>query len=122
MDRTLAGSTPTVLPLAGRDGVPAGATAVLAQVSVAQFNADDALKRLDGGVYQETLESGLPIITRNGTTVVGNSPAVVVTGGDVTTLTSTGETTCPTIPACAMVITVVTPDWPRYASISCSWM
>ena len=43
----------------------------LAQVSVAQFNADDALKRLDGGVYQETLESGLPIISQNGTTIVG---------------------------------------------------
>lgn len=45
----------------------------LALVSVAQFNADTALKRLDGGVYQETLESGLPILSQSGTTVVGSN-------------------------------------------------
>lgn len=48
-----------------------GRVVPVAQVSVAQFNADNALKRLDGGVYEQTLESGLPIIGLNGATVIG---------------------------------------------------
>src|SRR5829696_6582594 len=39
-----------------------GRVVPVAVLSVAQFNADNALKRRDGGVYEQTLEAGLPII------------------------------------------------------------
>lgn len=49
-----------------------GQTVALAQVSVAQFPADNLLKRLDGGLFSQTLESGQPIIGA-GTSIVGAS-------------------------------------------------
>lgn len=48
-----------------------GRTVPVAQIQVVQFNADNALRRLDGGVYERTLESGLPIIGLNGSSIVG---------------------------------------------------
>jgi flagellar hook protein FlgE len=48
-----------------------GRTVPVAEIPIVQFNADNALKRLDGGVYERTLESGLPIIGLNGSTLVG---------------------------------------------------
>jgi len=45
----------------------------VAVLSVAQFNADNALKRRDGGVYEQTLEAGLPIIGLNGANIVGGN-------------------------------------------------
>jgi flagellar hook protein FlgE len=45
----------------------------IAQVSVVQFNADNALKRRDGGAYEQTLESGVPLGSLNGTTVIGGT-------------------------------------------------
>ena len=48
-----------------------GRVVPVAKISVAQFNADNALKRHDGGVYEQTLESGLPIIGLNASTVIG---------------------------------------------------
>jgi flagellar hook protein FlgE len=50
-----------------------GRVVPVAQISVAQFNADNALKRRDGGVYEQTLESGLPIIGLGGATVIGGN-------------------------------------------------
>jgi flagellar hook protein FlgE len=50
-----------------------GRVVTIAEVSVAQFNADTALKRRDGGAYEQTLESGLPIIGLNGATVIGGN-------------------------------------------------
>ncbi len=50
-----------------------GRVVPVAQISVAQFNADNALKRRDGGVYEQTLESGLPIIGLNGATLIGGN-------------------------------------------------
>lgn len=38
-----------------------GQVVALAQISVAQFNASNSLKRLDGGAFEETIESGAPI-------------------------------------------------------------
>ncbi len=43
----------------------------VAQIQLAQFNADNALRRLDKGVYEQTLESGLPILGLNGSTLIG---------------------------------------------------
>jgi flagellar hook protein FlgE len=45
----------------------------VAVLSVAQFNADNALKRRDGGVYEQTLEAGLPIIGLNGSNIIGGN-------------------------------------------------
>ncbi len=50
-----------------------GQVVALAQIAVAQFSADNALKRLDGGAFGQTLESGLPIVGLNGSTVLGGS-------------------------------------------------
>jgi flagellar hook protein FlgE len=50
-----------------------GRVVTVAAISIAQFNADNALKRRDGGVYEQTLESGLPIIGLNGATIIGNN-------------------------------------------------
>jgi flagellar hook protein FlgE len=50
-----------------------GQLAPLAQISVAQFQADDALKRRDGGVFEQTLESGQPVVGLNGATLIGGS-------------------------------------------------
>lgn len=38
-----------------------GQMIALAQIATARFNADNALKRLDGGAFEETVESGPPI-------------------------------------------------------------
>jgi flagellar hook protein FlgE len=48
-----------------------GRTVPVAEIPVVQFNADNALKRLDSGVYERTLESGLPIIGLNGSSLIG---------------------------------------------------
>lgn len=45
----------------------------LAQIVIAQFAADNALKRRDGGVFEATLESGPPIIEQAGSNVVGGT-------------------------------------------------
>jgi flagellar hook protein FlgE len=50
-----------------------GRVVPVAQISIAQFNADNALRRRDGGVYEQTLESGLPIIGLNGATIIGGN-------------------------------------------------
>ncbi|WP_420102083.1 flagellar hook protein FlgE [Bosea sp. (in: a-proteobacteria)] len=50
-----------------------GQVVALAQVSVARFNADNALKRLDGGAYEETIESGAPIIGLGTSQMVGGN-------------------------------------------------
>ena len=48
-----------------------GRTAKLAQVSVAHFAADDALKREDGSSFTATSESGSPVFGMFGTTLTG---------------------------------------------------
>jgi flagellar hook protein FlgE len=45
----------------------------MAQVVTAQFNAVNSLKRLDGGVYQTTTESGEPIYDLSGTGILGGA-------------------------------------------------
>ena len=50
-----------------------GQVVALAQVSVARFNADNSLKRLDGGAFEETIESGPPIIGLGTSQMVGGS-------------------------------------------------
>jgi flagellar hook protein FlgE len=45
----------------------------LYQLSVAQFSADNFMKRRDGGVFEQTLESGAPVITDAGRAVVGGA-------------------------------------------------
>ena len=50
-----------------------GRVVTVAAISIAQFNADNFLKRRDGGVYEQTLESGLPIIGLNGSTIIGGN-------------------------------------------------
>jgi flagellar hook protein FlgE len=50
-----------------------GRVVPVAQISVAQFQADNALKRRDGGVYEQTLESGLPIIGLNGSNIISGN-------------------------------------------------
>jgi flagellar hook protein FlgE len=45
----------------------------MAQVVVAQFNAVNSLKRLDGGVFQTTTESGEPIYDLSGSGILGGA-------------------------------------------------
>lgn len=45
----------------------------MAQVVTAQFNGMNSLKRLDGGVYQSTSESGEPIFDLSGSGVIGGA-------------------------------------------------
>ena len=44
-----------------------GQTIDLAEVTLAQFNGTDSLKRLDGGAFSETAESGPPLYDASGT-------------------------------------------------------
>ncbi|WP_046868303.1 flagellar hook protein FlgE [Microvirga massiliensis] len=48
-----------------------GRVVPVAEIPIVQFNADNALRRLDSGVYERTLESGLPIVGLNGSTLIG---------------------------------------------------
>jgi flagellar hook protein FlgE len=50
-----------------------GKVLTLAQISVVQFNGDDGLQRLDGGVYAQTLESGQPLVGLAGSKLVTSS-------------------------------------------------
>jgi len=50
-----------------------GQTVGLAQIPVAQFPADNQLKRGDGGIFQETLESGQPLFVDAGRNVIGGT-------------------------------------------------
>lgn len=50
-----------------------GQIVALAQIGIANFSADNSLKRLDGGVFEQTLESGSPIVGANGSSVVGGT-------------------------------------------------
>lgn len=50
-----------------------GQTIALAQIPVAQFPADTLLKRSDGGVFEETLESGQPLFVDAGRNIVGGT-------------------------------------------------
>jgi len=45
----------------------------MAQVATAQFNGVNSLKRLDGGVYQSTAESGEPIFDLSGSGIIGGA-------------------------------------------------
>ena len=45
----------------------------LYQLSVAQFNADNGLKRRDGGVFEQTIDSGPPVINDAGRSIVGGT-------------------------------------------------
>ena len=50
-----------------------GQVSTIANVLVAQFNASDALKRLDGGAYAQTIDSGSPVYGLQGSTVSGGA-------------------------------------------------
>lgn len=50
-----------------------GQTVALAQIPIAHFPADQLLKRKDGGVFEETLESGQPLFEDGGRSIVGGS-------------------------------------------------
>lgn len=50
-----------------------GQVVALAQLSVARFNAGNALKRLDGGAFEQTIESGTPIIGLGTSQVIGGN-------------------------------------------------
>lgn len=49
-----------------------GQSVDIAEVAIAQFNAANALKKVDGGAYQETLESGAALFN-NASNVVGGA-------------------------------------------------
>jgi flagellar hook protein FlgE len=50
-----------------------GQTVALAQIPLAQFASDNLLKRKDGGVFEETLQSGEPIYVDAGRNLIGGS-------------------------------------------------
>ena len=50
-----------------------GQTVPLAQVALAEFPAANMLKRNDGGLFEQTLESGQPLINANGQGIIGSS-------------------------------------------------
>ena len=50
-----------------------GQVVALAQIAVARFNAGNALKRLDGGAFEETIESGAPIVGLGTSALIGGT-------------------------------------------------
>lgn len=48
-----------------------GQTVPLAQVAIAEFPAANLLKRNDGGIFEQTLESGQPLINSGGDGIIG---------------------------------------------------
>lgn len=50
-----------------------GQISTIAQVLVAHFNGNDSLKRMDGGTYGETVESGAPSYGLQGSSLTGGS-------------------------------------------------
>ena len=50
-----------------------GQISTIAQVLVAHFNGNDALKRLDGGTYAQTVDSGSPSYGLQGASLTGGS-------------------------------------------------
>lgn len=50
-----------------------GQVKALAQIAVARFNASNALKRLDGGAFEETIESGAPIVGAGSSQLIGGN-------------------------------------------------
>ncbi|SFJ25503.1 flagellar hook protein FlgE [Bosea sp. OK403] len=50
-----------------------GQVKALAQIATARFNAGNALKRLDGGAFAETIESGAPIVGLGTSTLIGGN-------------------------------------------------
>ena len=50
-----------------------GQVVALAQIAVARFNAGNALKRLDGGAFEETIESGSPIVGLGTSQLIGGN-------------------------------------------------
>ncbi|OYU46916.1 MAG: hypothetical protein CFE31_19190 [Rhizobiales bacterium PAR1] len=50
-----------------------GQTVGLAQIALANFSAPNLLKRNDGGTFEQTLESGQPLVSSGGNGVVGAS-------------------------------------------------
>lgn len=50
-----------------------GQTVPLAQIPLVQFPADNLLKRRDGGVFEQTLESGQPLLVDGGRNILGGS-------------------------------------------------
>lgn len=50
-----------------------GNTVALANIKVVQFNNSDGLKANSNGTYEQTLESGTPLVGLNGTSVIGGN-------------------------------------------------
>jgi flagellar hook protein FlgE len=50
-----------------------GQVVALAQIAVARFNAGNSLKRLDGGAFEETIESGAPIVGLGTSQLIGGN-------------------------------------------------
>jgi flagellar hook protein FlgE len=50
-----------------------GEVVALAQIAIARFNAGNALKRLDGGAFAETIESGAPIVGLGTSQLIGGN-------------------------------------------------
>ncbi|AOO83178.1 flagellar hook protein FlgE [Bosea vaviloviae] len=50
-----------------------GQVKALAQIATARFNAGNALKRLDGGAFEETIESGAPIVGLGTSDLIGGN-------------------------------------------------
>lgn len=50
-----------------------GQVVALAQIAVARFNASNSLKRLDGGAFEETIESGAPIVGLGTSQLIGGN-------------------------------------------------
>ncbi|WP_186417085.1 flagellar hook-basal body complex protein [Bosea sp. CS1GBMeth4] len=50
-----------------------GQVVALAQIAIARFNASNALKRLDGGAFEETIESGAPIVGLGTSQLIGGN-------------------------------------------------
>lgn len=50
-----------------------GEVVALAQIAVARFNSGNSLKRLDGGAFEETIESGPPIVGLGTSQLIGGN-------------------------------------------------
>jgi flagellar hook protein FlgE len=50
-----------------------GQNVALAQIALAEFSSPNMLKRIDGGTFEATLDSGTPLVNSNGNGIIGAS-------------------------------------------------
>ncbi|MFM6345215.1 MAG: flagellar hook-basal body complex protein, partial [Dolichospermum sp.] len=68
--------TPTGLTIANSGHIfqsyTNGESIPIAEIAIANFNGDDALNRVDGGAFEETANSGIPLFGLGGASILSS--------------------------------------------------